>query len=78
MPGSDDPQAQTSREARGVTAPTSGGPVSRTCRDGTVPLGPPRVGCACCTRARPPPAGPALCLRWNPVSHVSSAWPASA
>jgi len=31
----------------------------RTCRDGTVRLGPPRVGCACCTRARPPRAGPA-------------------
>jgi len=26
---------------------------------GTMQLQPPRVGCACCTRARPPRAGPA-------------------
>ena len=40
--------------------------VTRTGRAGTVRLGPPRVGCACCTRARPPRAGPTLRAREAP------------
>ena len=45
---------------RGVTASPPKRLVTPTCGAGTVRLGPPRVGCACCTRARPPLSGPAL------------------
>ena len=41
------------------TAIASKDPVTRSWRIGNSRLGPPRVGCACCTLARPPRAGPA-------------------
>ena len=42
----------------GVTALPPKSPVTPTVAPGPMQLQPPRVGCACCTRARPPPAGP--------------------
>jgi len=46
------------RPSAGVTADLAGS-VARSRRAGQIRLGPPRFGCACCTLARPPPAGPA-------------------